>query len=656
MPLDLPTNPSSVYSYGVAGTFPTTSFNSTNYWVDVVFSATATVTPRVSSVSPTPGAGGLGTNTAVTATFNESIQMGSLSFVLTDSNGNVVPATVSYDDSTHTASLTPNALLNFPATYTATISGAEDQNGVMMPGSFSWSFVTSYAVGTTYSLWNNAVKPTIASFNDDEPVEVGVAFQTSVAGMISGIRFYDGDPDSLGVNDDNNTYLVHLWTASGSLLATASYSLNDDSNLGWQQANFSKPVAIAANTVYVASYYAPGGGYAADIGYFSNSGVTSGPIHALSVNEAFGLNGGAITGNGLYLDKTGGGFPTNTYAGTNYWVDVVFNVGVGTTPAPTVTAMTPAPNATNVATLTPVAATFSEPVQPASISIAVTDGAGNSASGSVAYNAATNTVTFTPDTPLATADTYTVTVRGATDSFGNIMAPVSWSFSTTTSLTIWSPTSVPTNPAANDPESVELGVKFVSEFAGTISGIRFYKGTGNTGTHVGYLWTSTGVLLASATFTNETASGWQEVDFSAPVPIAADTVYVASYYAPNGDYAADGGYFASSGVQTGPLLALSNTEGGGNGVFTYGDSFPTSSFNSANYWVDVVYQTGNTIATLPYVASQAPATGSAGVSVFTSVSATFNVSIQPGTISVVPRMPSETASRGLQVTTPRPIR
>ena len=44
---------------------------------------------------------------------------------------------------------------------------------------------------------------------------------------------------------------------------------------------------------------------------------------------------------------------------------------------------------------------------------------------------------------------------------------------------------VPANPSANDASSVELGVKFRSDVGGSITGIRFYKGTANTGTHVG---------------------------------------------------------------------------------------------------------------------------------------------------------------------------
>jgi hypothetical protein len=128
--------------------------------------------------------------------------------------------------------------------------------------------------------------------------------------------------------------------------------------------------------------------------------------------------------------------------------------------------------------------------------------------------------------------------------------------------------------------------------AGYITGVRFYKGSGNTGTHVGYLWSSTGTLLASATFTSETASGWQQVNFSTPVAIAAGTTYVASYLAPNGHYAYDEGYFANSGVDNGVLHALSSPAAGGNGVFLYGaGGFPSQSWDATNYWVDVVFST-----------------------------------------------------------------
>ena len=54
-------------------------------------------------------------------------------------------------------------------------------------------------------------------------------------------------------------------------------------------------------------------------------------------------------------------------------------------------------------------------------------------------------------------------------------------------------------------------MKFRADSAGTVTGVRFYKAAANTGTHVGALWTAGGTQLAQATFTNETASGWQHV-------------------------------------------------------------------------------------------------------------------------------------------------
>ena len=48
-------------------------------------------------------------------------------------------------------------------------------------------------------------------------------------------------------------------------------------------------------------------------------------------------------------------------------------------------------------------------------------------------------------------------------------------------------------------------MKFQSDTPGSITGIRFYKGVGNDGVHLGNLWTEGGTLLGSATFTNESA-------------------------------------------------------------------------------------------------------------------------------------------------------
>ena len=160
-----------------------------------------------------------------------------------------------------------------------------------------------------------------------------------------------------------------------------------------------------------------------------------------------------------------------------------------------------------------------------------------------------------------------------------------------TSYQIWPSTATPATVDVGVDSPVELGMSFKSDVNGFITGVRFYKSANNTGTHVGNLWTSTGTLLATATFTNETASGWQQVNFSNPVAITANTVYVASYHCTVGHYSVNGGAFATSGVDNAPLHALVNTGSTPDGPFAYGSTsqFPKNTYNSANYWVDVAF-------------------------------------------------------------------
>src|SRR5438105_3643090 len=154
---------------------------------------------------------------------------------------------------------------------------------------------------------------------------------------------------------------------------------------------------------------------------------------------------------------------------------------------------------------------------------------------------------------------------------------------------IWSGSAVPATASAATTTPIEVGVKFRSDADGYISGLRSYKGSANTGTHIGHLWTSTGTLLATGTFTNETASGWQQVNFATPVAITANTVYVASYYAPHGNYALSRPYFTQS-YDNAPLHAIADGTSGPNGVYFYpGNGFPTSTYQQSNYWVDVVF-------------------------------------------------------------------
>jgi hypothetical protein len=188
---------------------------------------------------------------------------------------------------------------------------------------------------------------------------------------------------------------------------------------------------------------------------------------------------------------------------------------------------------------------------------------------------------------------------------------------------------------ANDSNPVEVGVRFQSERSGYITGVRFYKGDGNTGVHVGNLWTNTGTLLATATFFGESASGWQQVNFTFPVAIAANTYYMASYHTTTGHYAVDEGYFASSSVDNAPLHAPRNGVAGVNGVYAYSaiSTVPFRSYNGANYWVDVVFRHTQSDTALPTVTAVSPAAGATGVGVTSSLQVFFNVGMTGTTVN-----------------------
>jgi hypothetical protein len=118
-------------------------------------------------------------------------------------------------------------------------------------------------------------------------------------------------------------------------------------------------------------------------------------------------------------------------------------------------------------------------------------------------------------------------------------------------------------------------------------GIRYYQGPGNTGVHTGSLYSSGGSLLARATFSAGSGSGWQSVHFGTPVNVTAGTTYVAAYWAPNGNYAYTQSFFATTWVNADTSLSA---PAGSNGVYRYGsDEFPTSTYNSTNYWVDPLF-------------------------------------------------------------------
>jgi hypothetical protein len=183
-------------------------------------------------------------------------------------------------------------------------------------------------------------------------------------------------------------------------------------------------------------------------------------------------------------------------------------------------------------------------------------------------------------------ETATPTTNSALDNYQGVLASI---------FTTQIPENVSVTDGTGSDGDYELGMEFTSTKAGSIDAIRYYKSPMETGTHTGQIWSSTGMLLGSVNFTNETASGWQQQALDTPINIAANTTYVVSVNAnsyfvvtPNG---------ISSTIANGDLSAVAD---GSNGVVNSTPGlFPTLSYNNTNYFRDVVFTPSTTTTNQP---------------------------------------------------------
>jgi hypothetical protein len=347
------------------------------------------------------------------------------------------------------------------------------------------------------------------------------------------------------------------------------------------------------------------------------------------------------------LYGTSGTFPSSSFQGSNYFRDIMFSASPTYSISGSVSAagsgatvtLSGAANATTAAdasgnysfagvvagsyTVTPTKAGFA--FNPTSAPANVTN-----ANVTVAAFTATAVPTFTVSgsiTPAASgnAATVTLTLSGTTIATTAANASGNYTFSgvgagnytvtPTKSGFTFSPTSAPANVTnanvtvatiaavgqtlftsqtpvtihATDGAGVnyELGMSFTSSVAGQISAVRFWKDSSESGTHTGHIWSSTGTLLATVTFSGETASGWQQQSLTSPLAIGAGTTYIVSVNTGNTFYVATTGGLSAQ-VVNGSLSSVV----GNNGLYGSSGAFPTSSFQGSNYFRDVVFVAG----------------------------------------------------------------
>ena len=340
--------------------------------------------PTVTVTLPLAAAVGVDTHTVVQATFSKPMAAATVTaanFTLACPAATAVTATVSYAATTQIATLTPNAPLPPNTACTATVgTGVQDSTGIALGAAFSWTFTTGAATAL------DTTRPTVSAVVPATGT-AGVAINTRITATFS-------EPMNAATLTATSFTLTNT-TLGTAVPGTVTYAAAS------RTATFTPTVALPAATLFTAT-------------------VTS---------AATDVAGNALAGNTAVAPG----------AGSQVWT---FTTGAaGDTTSPTVTTVSPVAGATGICLNKAASATFSEPMDPASITastLTVTD-AGVAVPGSVSYDAASQVASFVPTAAagFAASRTFTVTVvsgaNGVRDLAGNALAADRvWTFSTGT--------------------------------------------------------------------------------------------------------------------------------------------------------------------------------------------------------------------------------
>lgn len=193
----------------------------------------------------------------------------------------------------------------------------------------------------------------------------------------------------------------------------------------------------------------------------------------------------------------------------------------------------------------------------------------------------------------------------------------------------------PSGQPDSETRAVELGVRFSSSTSGWITAVRYYRASEALSSSRGTIWSSDGSILARADFPKASGIGWQTTQLANPVKIESGRTYVASYFAPNGRYAADiSSLSAAKPKQTFGLTATA-------GVYSYGSSMPASIWKDSNYYADLVFSKSLSVL---------PTQPSAGSSQTTSNSVSTGSS-RPTTTAAVSTAPTTSNSTTVRPST-----
>ncbi len=624
--------------------------------------------PQITNRLPAPSATGVGIDSTVRVTFDRAIDPSTLtsSTLKLTLAGNAVPASISWDDTTNTATLTPTASMDPSATYQAQVTtGVKSWSGDALASNSTWTFTTGTgsapqittkaptdgandvpvgaSVTATFSrsidpstLTNQTFSltgpggPVAATLSYDGPTRTAVlapsaplspATQYS-ATITTGVQAPDGTALSVPVTWSFTTgAAVQITSRSPAPLAT---SVSPSSPV---RVTFSKdldPTTVNGTSV---SLTGPGGAVPASVTYDAPTRtaiLTPSSQLALATSYTAHVTLGIKAADGAPLDAAS---------------DWTFTTSLTAAVGPTLVSRDPGSGATGIGRDTDVGATFDRALDPASVTsstFVLRDAGGSPVPATVSYSGG-GAINLHPTAPLAGNTTYTVDITtGLTAADGTpLAAPITWSFTTAACpCSLMTPTLTPvlTNLDVRDgrsgsgPWSYELGTKIAVTDNVQLKALAFYKDANETGTHIGRLWTASGQQLAQVTFQNETATGWQRQDLSTPVNLTPGQTYVVSVGLNSRFVMTTGGL--STQLVNGPLQSVTD---GANGVYgASAGTFPTNTYQTSNYFIDAIVDYPSPA---PAVSARTPIDGATGVDRSTTVTADFDRDLDPSTVN-----------------------
>jgi len=436
---------------------------------------TISPTPAVVSTVPVNGATGVPLSQELSATFNEAMKCSTLTsttFTVTGPGATPVAGAVSCTGSV--ATFTPGAVLAVNTLYTATITtGAQDLASTPMASNYVWTFLTvpaptpptvistvplnlatgvpiNQALTATFSVAMNASTIDTTTFTLSGP---GATAVTGVVTYVAAGSVATFTPDASLA--PNTVYTATITTGAMDLGGTALAS-----NYVWTFTTAATPIVIPPTVISTAP-----ADLATNVPFNQVIGATfSTAMNPATISSAtFTLTGPGLTnvtglvayaavGHTLTFIPTANLAPSTLFtatittgaqdlAGNALVNNYVWTFTTGAAPAvipPELALTSPADAATNVPLNASVSATFTEAMNPLTITTAtftLTGPGGTPAVGTLSYDAINFIATFTPTAALAPSTIYTATVTtGATDLAGNPLGttgmPNPWTFTT----------------------------------------------------------------------------------------------------------------------------------------------------------------------------------------------------------------------------------